>query len=277
MGATPVYALPYPELSDPADGPDGYRDLAQATEGALLALISGSKATNDVAIWNGTGWIAGKLSDASIAAAAAIAPTKIAGTAVVTADPRLADERVPRDGSVTTPKLLDGAVSTPKIADGSVSTPKLADGAVTTPKLAADVLVALDTRRGAVLGQSAPQALPPQTLTTLLWDVERADRDGMHPAGSSRITAPLAGVYLVSIAVVSADATSSSGSYTRLDKNGVEVNRVAIGSTAPTLPIVLAAGDYLEVKLWNAASSTSYATVISGESPKFSAILVAGV
>lgn len=247
MGATPVYALPYPELSDPADGPDGYRDLAQATEGALLALIAGAKTPNDVAIWNGTGWVAGKLSDASIAAAAAIAPTKIAGTAVVTTDPRLSDERVPRDGSVT------------------------------TPKLAPDVLVSLDTRRGAVLGQSAPQALPPQTLTTLLWDVERADRDGMHGAGSSRITAPLAGVYLISMVVQSSDGTSGGGSYNRFDRNGVEVTRASLGTTAPSLPVVLAAGDYVEVKHWNAASSTAYATVISGESPKFAAILVAGV
>jgi hypothetical protein len=36
MGATDVYQLPWPELGDLADAPDGYQDLAQATEAALL-------------------------------------------------------------------------------------------------------------------------------------------------------------------------------------------------------------------------------------------------
>jgi hypothetical protein len=36
MGHTTVYTLPWPELSYPAKGPDGYKDLALATEAALL-------------------------------------------------------------------------------------------------------------------------------------------------------------------------------------------------------------------------------------------------
>lgn len=36
MGATPVFTLPWPELGDLADGPDGYQDLAKAAEAALL-------------------------------------------------------------------------------------------------------------------------------------------------------------------------------------------------------------------------------------------------
>ena len=36
MGATDIYQLPWPELGDLADGPDGYQDLARATEAALL-------------------------------------------------------------------------------------------------------------------------------------------------------------------------------------------------------------------------------------------------
>lgn len=35
MPATPIYALPYPAPTDPADGPDGYADLALAVETML--------------------------------------------------------------------------------------------------------------------------------------------------------------------------------------------------------------------------------------------------
>lgn len=38
MGQTDVFDLPWPELGDLADGPDGYEDLARATEAALIGL-----------------------------------------------------------------------------------------------------------------------------------------------------------------------------------------------------------------------------------------------
>lgn len=37
MGTTPTYQLPYPELTDPADGPDGFKDLAERVETVLKA------------------------------------------------------------------------------------------------------------------------------------------------------------------------------------------------------------------------------------------------
>jgi len=45
MGATDVYQLPWPELGDLADGPDGYQDLAKATEAALLLEKTGDTDT----------------------------------------------------------------------------------------------------------------------------------------------------------------------------------------------------------------------------------------
>lgn len=48
MGASPKYALPWPELVDSADGPDGFQDLATATENTLkvrsLRLLGQGKA-----------------------------------------------------------------------------------------------------------------------------------------------------------------------------------------------------------------------------------------
>ena len=38
MGKTPVFNLRWPELGDPSDAPDGYEDLAEDTETALLGL-----------------------------------------------------------------------------------------------------------------------------------------------------------------------------------------------------------------------------------------------
>jgi hypothetical protein len=42
MGATPVYALSWPNPPDPADGPAAFQDLAQDTEAALLANAKGA-------------------------------------------------------------------------------------------------------------------------------------------------------------------------------------------------------------------------------------------
>jgi hypothetical protein len=51
----------------------------------------------------------GSVTNAKVAAGAAIDPSKIAGTAVVNADTRLSDARTPTDGSVTNAKVAAGA------------------------------------------------------------------------------------------------------------------------------------------------------------------------
>ena len=51
-------------------------------------------------------------------------------------DPRLSDQRVPVDLSVTTAKIGNGAVTTIKIGDAQVTTAKITDGAVLTAKIA---------------------------------------------------------------------------------------------------------------------------------------------
>jgi hypothetical protein len=40
MPSTPEYALPYPALSDPPDGPGAFENLAEATETALAAVAA---------------------------------------------------------------------------------------------------------------------------------------------------------------------------------------------------------------------------------------------
>ena len=54
MGATPAYALPWPELVDSADGPDGFQDLAVATETAIkgrsLRLLGSGKGESTASV-----------------------------------------------------------------------------------------------------------------------------------------------------------------------------------------------------------------------------------
>lgn len=52
----------------------------------------------------------GAILNADINASAAIAPSKISGTAVITTDSRLSDARIPTDNSVTSAKIADGAI-----------------------------------------------------------------------------------------------------------------------------------------------------------------------
>lgn len=48
--------------------------------------------------------------DADVSSGAAIAPSKIAGTAVITTDSRLSDTRTPTDNTVTSAKIVDGTI-----------------------------------------------------------------------------------------------------------------------------------------------------------------------
>ncbi|GIG69748.1 hypothetical protein [Phytomonospora endophytica] len=60
MGSTPVYALPYPESTDPPNGPAQFRALAEATETALATfgmatdIMAGRFLVNQLATGNQT-------------------------------------------------------------------------------------------------------------------------------------------------------------------------------------------------------------------------------
>jgi hypothetical protein len=62
----------------------------------------------------------GSIVNGDINASAAIDPSKISGTAVITSDSRLSDTRTPTDNTVSTAKIIDGAVTSAKIADGTI-------------------------------------------------------------------------------------------------------------------------------------------------------------
>jgi hypothetical protein len=98
------------------------RDIAfDAQVGNLLPGSIGNAALAD-----------GAVTDAKVATAAAIAPTKIAGTAVVDSDARLTDQRVPTDGSVTDAKVdASAAIAGTKISPNFGSQPVSTTGGFT--------------------------------------------------------------------------------------------------------------------------------------------------
>lgn len=85
----------------------------------------------------------GSVTDAKVSAVADIAPSKIAGTAVVDNDTRLTDQRIPTDGSVTDAKITAGGLSPSSVTGTAVidSDARLSDlrtpldGSVTTAKI----------------------------------------------------------------------------------------------------------------------------------------------
>jgi len=128
MGQTARWSLRYPELTDVADGPQAFRNLASdldnvamddqgtvATMPVSTAQTPGKKgrywfATDQGILYrdNGAGWDP-ITSSAPVDGEAGVPSLRTLGTgghqACAGNDPRLSDQRVPLDGSVTIPKL----------------------------------------------------------------------------------------------------------------------------------------------------------------------------
>jgi hypothetical protein len=96
----------------------------------------------------------GSIVDADVNASAAIAKTKIAGTAITAADTGTVTSTMILDGTIATGDIADGAITTAKIADGAVATVDIADGAVTSAKIADGAIVNADINASAAIAQS---------------------------------------------------------------------------------------------------------------------------
>lgn len=105
-----------------------------ASFAATVAASLAAKANDDLSnVLPATGRAALALGTAATRDAGVLAANVILGD-----DARLADQRTPMDGSVTTPKIVDSAVTQAKLADGAVTVAKLAFDPATQAELDAE-------------------------------------------------------------------------------------------------------------------------------------------
>lgn len=113
--------------------------------------------------------------------------------------------------------------------------------------------------KGVSLQRSTAQSVPHTTATAITWDTEDYDTDGYHSTSSntSRITIPagLGGMYWVTYRISQAGADNQWQTW--VHKNGSStvrygeltvLNNATVGpSSGLSFPMVLAAGDYIEL------------------------------
>jgi hypothetical protein len=108
------------------------------------------------------------------------------------------------DGAVAGAKLADGAVAGAKLADGAVGGAKLGDGAVGGAKLAAGAVTAdkLGATPGARLERTSVLATTSGASVWVAWDTVDYNVGGVFDvAKPARLTAPIAGKYLITASV----------------------------------------------------------------------------
>lgn len=144
---------------------------------------------------------------------------------------------------------------------GSYPNPSIAAGAVTTSKIGS-----LPAARA--FNSTSQTVAANGVETTLQWDSEKFDTDGLHSTStnSSRLTAPVPGIYQITLNVRWDDVAATVPIYAGIYKS----DGTRIASTAQTgagtgrstdqevtALYKLGAGDYLEAKVQNYSTATS--------------------
>lgn len=136
------------------------------------------------------------------------------------------------------------------------------------------------TVQGCRVFNSANQSITTATVTTLAFDSERFDTDGMHSTAvnTSRITITAPGRYLIGVCV-SWDVSAAGQRFMRFMLNGVtEIARVrsppvaggALGSTYVLETVYdLAAGDFVEVQVQQDTGGNLNVLAAANYSPEF--------
>jgi hypothetical protein len=170
--------------------------------------------------------------------------------------------------------------------DGGVGSTELADGAVTASKLAAGgvgpaQLGAVPAAR--VFHSAAQTAANEPTFNVLLFDGERFD-SGLHTGADARLTAPIAGLYVISANVSWAGASAVGARELALRQNGATIIARDVVAASPTPNTTeqavstvarLAAGDYVEVVLRQNSGGSLDIGAFPQFSPEFAMVWVA--
>lgn len=172
------------------------------------------------------------------------------------------------NGNISAANLATDAVTTAKIADSNITTAKIADSAITTAKIADSAITdAKRTRAGyCVVTRTTTQTINNDTATTVQWDSEVSDVGNWHDnsTNNTRITVPDAGVYtLAGQAVWSGmvgeytyvEFFKNGSAFTPLIRSGLSVSLYDGGFAnyvqAQSHPVILAANDYIEMRVYH--------------------------
>lgn len=130
--------------------------------------------------------------------------------------------------------------------------------------------------------RSAVQSIPDNAVTTVAFDAEEFDTDGMHSTvtSNSRITINTAGFYIVGFNGLLAGAADYTRTFAILIANGsTEIARSSFGnlpiSTTPQLDVTTVdqfdAGDYIEVQVYqdNTVNAARNLEQTAARSPEF--------
>jgi hypothetical protein len=138
MGTTAKFALPYPELSDPADAHASIKPLADAVDAALGTVdapLAGIQA-GECEVWDGTQWVRSTVTR--------VGPSSLGGgardgTKFLRDDGQwVTVQTTPGVGSITSAMILDGTIVGADMAVGAVTTREILDGTITAADLAPD-------------------------------------------------------------------------------------------------------------------------------------------
>jgi hypothetical protein len=173
----------------------------------------------------------GTVVDADINASAAIAKTKISGTAITAADTGTVTETLLAANAVTTAKIAEtavtnsriasDAVTSDKIAADAVGTSEIANGAVTSAKIANDTIVDADINSSAAItatkiaGTAVTQADTGTVTSAMIANGTIVDADVNASAAIAKTKLNLGGTItsadLVDGTIVNADINASAG------------------------------------------------------------------
>lgn len=153
---------------------------------------------------------------------------------------------------------------------------------------AGDLVRASDVAvQGCRITSTASQSIPDATTTTVVFDDEQWDNDGMHSnvTNNSRITIVTAGIYVVTFQGRFSSANDYVRVFATLQLNGgtelaygpqVETTTAVPPQIIATTTDEFVAGDYLEALVFqdNTANAARDLTLLSVLSPVFSAVRV---
>ncbi|MDQ3730324.1 MAG: hypothetical protein M3355_12135 [Actinomycetota bacterium] len=154
----------------------------------------------------------------------------------------------------------------------------------TATPLSAAALIDLETRLTTYvdatcrLTRTVAQSIPNNTVTTLAWDSEREDSEGMHVAGSTDVVIVTPGLYMLNLqASFAANATSIRALYLYKGTTVVELTNVDAASTGVTAltmssTLRLVANDVVTAKVLQNSGGALDVTKAADYSPEFQVV-----